>query len=93
MFQHCTTVAELDAAYEQAVANVKTEQTFEQLLADLAAGRTPAEDDRAPQWNAIAEAHHARWSELTGRAWPTSTTPVLLGPRHFEDSDRPDMEQ
>lgn len=70
MFDHCKTFAELNAAYEQAVADVKTEQTFEQALADLAAGRTPAPDDRIPQWDAIKEAMHARWSALRGEPWP-----------------------
>lgn len=70
MFAHCTTFAELNAAYEQAVANVKTSQTMEQALADLAAGRTPDPDDRIPQWDAIKEAMHARWSELSGEPWP-----------------------
>lgn len=70
MFNHCQTFAELNAAYEQAVANVKSEQTFEQAMADLAAGRTPAKDDRIPQWDAIKEAMHVRWSELSGEPWP-----------------------
>lgn len=70
MFNHCTTFAELNAAYEQAVANVKTEQTFEQAMADVASGRTPANDDRIPQWDAIKEAMHTRWSELSGKPWP-----------------------
>lgn len=71
MFSHCQTFAELSAAYEQAVAAVKTEQTFEQAMNDLATGRTPADDDRIPQWDAIKEAMHVRWSELSGKLWPT----------------------
>jgi hypothetical protein len=70
MFHHCKTFAELNAAYDEAVANVTTEQTFEQAMADLAAGRPVADDDRIPQWDAIKNAMHARWSELKGEPWP-----------------------
>ena len=74
MFAHCQTFEELNDAYEQAVAAVTSNQTFEQALADLAAGRTPAPDDRVPQWNAIKAAKHARWAELRGEPWPSHNT-------------------
>lgn len=74
MFAHCQTFKELNDAYELAVAAVTSNQTFEQALADLAAGRTPAPDDRIPQWDAIKTAMQARWSELSGKPWPSQNT-------------------
>lgn len=71
MFNHCHMMKELNDAYDQAVANVKSEQTFDQAMNDLAAGITPAADDRVPQWDAIKKAMHAQWSELSGQPWPT----------------------
>ena len=70
MFNHCETFAELNDAYEASVANVKSNQSIEQTMADLAAGRSVASDDRIPQWDAIKAAMHARWSELSGEPWP-----------------------
>jgi hypothetical protein len=70
MFAHCKTFKELNDAYEAAVATVKSNQSFEHAMADLAAGRPVADDDRIPQWGAIKEAMHARWSELSGEPWP-----------------------
>jgi hypothetical protein len=70
MFKHCQTFKELNDAYEQAVAAVTTKQTFEQAMADLAAGSPVADDDRIPQWDAIKKAMHARWAELKGEPWP-----------------------
>jgi hypothetical protein len=93
MFKQCQNFAELHAAYEQAIAAVTSNQSFAQTMADLAADRPVADDDRIPQWDTIKEAMHARWSELSGTPWPVDSTPVIADSRHFEDSDRPDMEQ
>lgn len=93
MFNHCMTIPALDAAYEEACKAVKPSVSFDVIMAAAAANKEIPSDGRDEQFDAITAAMRARWSALSGKPWPRSAPSVAQDARHYEDSDRPDMEQ